>query len=94
MLLTTVVFFAAQAITHARLMATRKILWKPWRWGGGIARLWIYPGFFTRLTPAYLAYFRPSFHPDDRDTRALLASWREQLFGEAGTLNDRVRAIA
>jgi len=94
MLLTTIVFFAAQAIAHARLMATRKILWKPWRWGGGVMRLWIYPGFFTRLLPAYLSYFRPGFHPDDRDTRSLLASWRERLFGDSGSLNDRVRVIA
>lgn len=94
MVLTTVVFFAAQALAHARLMATRKILWRPWRWVRGATRFWIYPGFFTRLVPAYLAYFRPGFHPDDRDTRSLLTSWREQLFGDAGTLNDRVRAIA
>ncbi len=94
MLLTTVVFFAAQAITHARLMATREILWKPWRWVRGATRLWIYPGYFTRLVPAYLAYFGPGFHPDDRDTQSLLASWREQLFGADGSLNDRVRAIA
>jgi predicted metal-dependent hydrolase len=93
MLLTTVVFFAAQALTHARLMATRRILWKPWRWVRGAMRFWIYPGFFTRLVPAYLAYFRPGFHPDDRDTQALLASWREQLFGTAGSLSERVRVV-
>lgn len=94
MLLTTVVFFAAQALVHARLMATRRILWKPWRWGRGIARMWIYPGFFTRLVPAYLAYFRPSFHPSDRDTRALLASWQADLFGDGGTLRERARVTA
>lgn len=94
MLLTTVVFFAAQALVHARMMATRKILWKPWRWARGVTRLWIYPGFFTRLFPAYLAYFRPGFHPDDRDTRALLDDWRTQLFGEGGTLDGKVRVIA
>jgi predicted metal-dependent hydrolase len=80
MLLTTVVFFAVQAGVHARLMATRKILWKPWTWPRGIMRMWIYPGFFTRLTPAYLAYFRPSFHPDDRDTKQLIAMWQMTLF--------------
>ncbi len=94
MLLTTVVFFIAQAIVHARLMATRKILWKPWTWLRGVSRMWIYPGYFTRLLPAYLAYFRPGFHPDDRDTRALLASWQATLFGAGGTLHDRVRVIA
>lgn len=94
MLLTTVVFFAAQAIAHARLMVDRKILWKPWTWLGGATRLWLWPGYFTRLVPAYLAYFRPGFHPDDRDTSAVLASWRDQLFGETGVLRDRTRLIA
>ncbi len=85
MLLTTAVFFAAQALVQGRLMATRKILWKPWTWARGIKNLWIYPGFFTRLTPAYLAYFSPSFHPSDRDTRKLIATWQVTLFGTAVT---------
>jgi predicted metal-dependent hydrolase len=33
-------------------------------------------------------YNRPDFHPDDSDTEALVARWREELFGEHGTLND------
>jgi uncharacterized protein len=94
MLLATVIFFAAQALVHARLMATRKILWKPWRWVRGATRFWLYPGYFTRLVPAYLAYFAPGFHPDQRDTNELRQRWRATLFGDAGSLNDRVRAIA
>jgi predicted metal-dependent hydrolase len=94
MLLTTAVFFAATAYVHARLMRTRGIFWKPWRWVRGATRLWLYPGYFGRLLPAYLAYFKPGFHPDERDTRELLASWRERLFGEAGTLRERTRVIA
>ncbi|HEX3840885.1 MAG TPA: metal-dependent hydrolase [Acidimicrobiales bacterium] len=35
-------------------------------------------------------YNRPDFHPDDRDTTALVAQWREELFGENGTLNDKL----
>jgi predicted metal-dependent hydrolase len=35
-------------------------------------------------------YDRPDFHPDDRDTAALVAQWRTDLFGEHGTLNDRL----
>ena len=84
MLLTTVVFFAVQGLVHARLMATRKILWKPWRWVKGFNNMFIYPGFLSRLTPAYLAYFRPSFHPNDRDTKQLIATWQYTLFGSAG----------
>ncbi len=94
MLLTTVVFFAAQALAHGRMMSDRKIVWKPWTWLRGMRRMWIWPGYFIRLLPAYLSYFRPGFHPDDRDTRTLLATWREVLFGEQGALRDRVRLIA
>ena len=84
MVLTTIVFFAVQALVHARLMATRKILWKPWKWARGITRFWIYPGYFIRLVPAYFQYFRPGFHPNDRDTDELLATWRSTLFGDGG----------
>ena len=33
-------------------------------------------------------YNRPDFHPDDRDTNDLVTTWREELFGANGTLND------
>jgi predicted metal-dependent hydrolase len=94
MLLTTTVFFLAQAMAHAQLMRDRGIFWKPWKWITGATRLWVWPGYFTRLVPAYLSYFRPSFHPDDRDTRKTLAAWRETLFGDAGTLRAQTRLIA
>ena len=35
-------------------------------------------------------YNRADFHPDDHDTEALLAEWREELFGAEGTLNSRL----
>jgi predicted metal-dependent hydrolase len=35
-------------------------------------------------------YDRPDFHPDDRDTTALVEEWRVTLFGENGTLNDKL----
>ena len=35
-------------------------------------------------------YDRPDFHPDDQDTDALVAEWRDRLFGEQGTLNDKL----
>jgi predicted metal-dependent hydrolase len=92
MVLASIVFFGVQALAHARLMASRRILWKPWTWLRGLARMWIWPGFFTRLLPAYFSYFRPSFHPNDRDNRALVATWRETLFGQPGELRDRIAA--
>ena len=33
-------------------------------------------------------YHRPGFHPNDRDTRQLIASWREALFGREGQLTE------
>ncbi len=35
-------------------------------------------------------YNRPGFHPDDHDATALLAEWRERLFGDEGTLVDHL----
>ena len=93
MILTTIIFFAFTAWVHGHFLAERRILWKPWRWVRGAAHMWIWPGWLTRLTPAYFAYFRPGFHPDDRDTRALLAAWRERLFGEGGELLPQLRGI-
>jgi len=39
-------------------------------------------------------YDRPDFHPDDRDTDELVARWRAELFGDAGTLNDKLATRA
>jgi hypothetical protein len=39
-------------------------------------------------------YNRPDFHPDDRDTTGLVEAWRATLFGEHGTLNDKLASSA
>ena len=39
-------------------------------------------------------YNRPDFHPDDRDTTELVEQWRTELFGDAGTLNDKLATSA
>ena len=36
------------------------------------------------------AYTRPGFHPDDIDASALVARWRDELFGVDGSLNERL----
>jgi predicted metal-dependent hydrolase len=86
MLVTTAFFFAAHGLIHLRLMAARGVLWRPWQWPRALFKMWVWPAYLTRLVPSYLAYFRPRFHPDHRDTEALLALWREQLFGNHGEL--------
>jgi uncharacterized protein len=39
-------------------------------------------------------YNRPDFHPDDRDTGHLVERWRTELFGDGGTLNDKLTGAA
>jgi len=39
-------------------------------------------------------YDRRDFHPDDRDTTELVEKWGTELFGEAGTLNDKLVGAA
>ncbi len=92
MIVTTIIFFAELAHYHARLLAARGILHKPWRWARGLWRMWGSPGYFRRLIPAYLSYFRPGFHPDDHDATALLDAWYGWLFGAGGELADKLRA--
>ncbi|XID75318.1 metal-dependent hydrolase [Alkanindiges sp. WGS2144] len=36
-------------------------------------------GIISGMVPELLAYFRPGFHPNDHDTNALLAHWKENL---------------
>ena len=36
------------------------------------------------------AYNQPGFHPDDRDTTALVEHWRTELFGPDGSMVDRL----
>ena len=46
---------------------------------------------FTRdMWEAIKDFERPDFHPNQRDTRALLEEWRERLFGADGSMNDRL----
>jgi uncharacterized protein len=39
-------------------------------------------------------YNRPDFHPDDRDTTGLVDTWRTELFGEHGSLKDKLVSTA
>ncbi|MCC6559405.1 MAG: metal-dependent hydrolase [Polyangiaceae bacterium] len=86
MLVTTAIFFAEVTHLHVRLLAARGLLGDLRGCARGIAYLWGRGGLFPRLVPAYVDYFRPGFHPDDRDTSALLDAWRERLFGPGGSV--------
>jgi len=94
MLLATVFFIGELANVHVSFLRAEKQLWNVRGWLGALDYLWLRPGILRRLVPAYLDYFRPGFHPDDRDTASLLEEWRDRLFGEAGTLREQLRDVA
>jgi uncharacterized protein len=63
-------------------------VWRSWR------KLKSSP-FLSRETWDILKdYDRPDFHPDDRDTDELVERWRAELFGDTGTLNDKLATKA
>ena len=45
----------------------------------GWLRIWIYPGLFRPLIPAYLDYFRPGFHPWQRKPKGDFAAIRAEF---------------
>jgi predicted metal-dependent hydrolase len=65
---------------------------------GNLRRSWRRLRRSPLLDPAIWAqlkdYNRPGFHPDDSDTTELVEAWRTELFGEDGTLNDKLIGAA
>jgi predicted metal-dependent hydrolase len=54
-------------------------LWSPRVWWRGAGFLFgRSPGVFWRTLPGWFAFFRPSFHPNDDDDRALIREAREK----------------
>lgn len=92
MIATTAVFFAVISSFQFALLRERGALRRPWTLARGFVASWVHPGYLGRLLPAYLHYFWPGFHPDDRDMRATLDEWRTRLFGDRGELATCVRA--
>ncbi|QSP95707.1 metal-dependent hydrolase [Marinobacter salinisoli] len=45
----------------------------------GMWRMWGWNGTFSSLIPIWLDYFRPDFHPWDKDNSALIAEFRQQI---------------
>ncbi|MCD6060460.1 MAG: metal-dependent hydrolase [Moraxellaceae bacterium] len=79
MLLTTYFFISHQMWFHYRLLKADGKLGDLKMWARGLNTLWGRPGWFRKLIPAYLQYFRRDFHPWQSDTRALLEQWKREL---------------
>lgn len=90
---TTIIFFAVTFWFHGRLLASDGQLFKVRQNLKGLNYIWgrMGKGVFSRLLPQYLDFFRPSFHPKQHDTDALLEEWRERLFGAEGMLIGQIK---
>ena len=51
----------------------------PGTWAKVVMYLLIYPGLLRQVFPAWLAFFRPGFHPWDHDDRAMLRKTADRL---------------
>ena len=68
--------FATQSYFTAKLLKTDdKLTWKDTKYM--LKFMYGRKGFMTRQIPELLDFLRPKFHPNDSDTTALLATWRE-----------------
>ena len=52
------------------------------------------PLYSRNLLRTLRAYNREGFHPSDHDNTELVAEWREKLFGDEGSLNDKLVGAA
>jgi len=48
-------------------------------WAEAIGFFWISPGWFRKIIPSYLKYFKKDFHPWQEDNRELLVNWQETV---------------
>lgn len=90
--ITTAVFLAVVvAGTTLSVLLDRHTYRHPIRTLRAVARLRTSPWLRRDVIRRLRDYNRRDFHPDDHDATALLAEWRAKLFGDHGTLTDRLR---
>jgi uncharacterized protein len=86
MMLVASLAFGLGLVTHPKLMA--QVGWRPSLRERirGLGHMFGRDGLFEGFASEYVRYFRPGFHPNEKDTRALVVEWRARLFGEGGPL--------
>ncbi len=82
----TVIFWGLVIPFHLIIMARDRGLFDFRGWGTLFKFLWLKPGVFPHILPAYFDYYRPGFHPWQHDNRRFLA--------EVGPIADTYRAAA
>lgn len=94
MVIATVILAFVMAGAQLALVREDRQLTNLRSWFTSFDTIWGRRGLFRVLAFEYLDYFRPSFHPSDRDSTPLITTWREKLFGDEGSMNPRARAAA
>lgn len=78
-LVMTTIFFNINMFFHLRdLLKADGLQWSPRAWARLFRYLWVEPGPLRKSIPAYLDWFRPSFHPWQHDNRDLVAAWKAE----------------
>lgn len=72
-------FIAKVCDLHVRLLKHDGELMNLRAWAKGLYKFWGPRGHFTSLIPAYLRYYRPGFHPWEKDDSALIARFTKEL---------------
>jgi predicted metal-dependent hydrolase len=94
MAVTTAIFFTQVFRIHFAFLRERRSLGSVRGWLALANLLFGRPGMLRKAFPAYLAYYLPGFHPNDRDARSLVETWKARLFGPTGELSPWLRAGA
>ena len=79
MLVVTVGLIGGISIFQAQLMAHDNEHRNVRSWAKGLWKYWGPKGYFVKLIPSYLRYFRRDFHPWDSDETALMAAAEAEL---------------
>jgi predicted metal-dependent hydrolase len=92
MFLVSIVFFGLVASGHISLLIADGQLFRARQNTGGLNHMFGRKGVLTGLIGRYLDFYKPSFHPTQHASDALLRVWRERLFGADGLLVEHVRS--
>ncbi|NNH73592.1 metal-dependent hydrolase [Nocardia uniformis] len=87
----TIAFLISSFLNITQSILGDRAAYHPVRLARSFAALRHSPFLSRALIKRISSYNRRGFHPDDVDNTALLAHWSTELFGESGTLSDRLR---
>ena len=74
----SVEFWIEVMIFHWQLLKKDKIQWSLRGWGQWFKALFINPGTMIAIFLPWLSYFRPGFHPWQKDNREFIVNWKTQ----------------